>query len=464
MLGMQKTEKKLSCPEMFSGKRVLIVGLGKTGMACVRFLYARGVEFAVTDSRVEPPALQEMKENYPDVAIFLEGFDKQVINSSDVLIVSPGIAITDPALLASNKHPEDIIGDIEVFSHCVREPVIGITGSNGKSTVTTLLGEMARLSNKNVKVGGNIGTPVLDLIQETSEADLYVLELSSFQLETTYSLNLAASVILNVSEDHMDRYSTVEEYARAKERIYRGTGIAIVNMDDPKLASLGETILKDRSIYLFTLNKPGTETTFGLIKHKNEQWLAKGKQALLPVSAIKIQGKHNVANVLATLALGTAIDLPVPAMLEAIQTFPGLAHRTQWVAEIAGVQWYNDSKATNVGASIAAIEGLSANKLVVILGGQGKGQDFSPLKPVLEKSARHIILMGQDATLIAEAMQDVVPCTFVSDMPEAVLKSKGLAQQGDAVLLSPACASFDMFDGYDQRGNVFMQLVEEVAR
>lgn len=461
---MQARNKKLDCPDIFSGKRVLIIGLGKTGLACVNFLYERGVEFAVTDSRVKPPALQEMKDKYPDVALFLGGFDPQLIESSDVLIVSPGVPVSDPLISAAASNGKQVIGDIEIFAQCTGKPVVAITGSNGKSTVTTLVGEMARLAKKKVKVGGNIGVPVLGLIDEIDETELFVLELSSFQLETTHSLDATASVILNVTEDHMDRYTSFSSYAEAKKRIYHGGGVVVINKDDPYVASLAGTYLKQRKQYFFTLDKPDNDNTFGLLMHDGAQWLARGGQVLLPVSAVKIKGLHNYANVLASLALGTAIDLPVPAMLEAIQTFPGLAHRTQWVAENNGVTWFNDSKATNVGAAIAAINGMPVEKLIVILGGQGKGQDFSPLKPALQQHARHVLILGEDASLIVGCLEKIVPYTIVSDLAEAVLKARGLAKSGDAVLLSPACASFDMFEGYEHRGNTFMQLVEEVTR
>ena len=461
---MPKQDKQIICPEIFTGQRVLVIGLGKTGMACVKFLCNRGVEVAAMDSRLNPPALQILKDNYPDVAVFLGEFDENIIDSSDVLVISPGVSLKNDAIAQAARSGKKILGDIEIFAECVKQPVIAITGSNGKSTVTTLVGEMIRLSRKNVKVGGNIGIPVLELIDEPGVTDIYVLELSSFQLETTESLNAAASVILNISEDHMDRYDSIDEYAIAKQKIYQGNGIVISNKDDLRVLQYTKMLGPEREVYYFTLKAPEYDNEFGVVTVSDEQWLAKGKQVLLPVSAMKIQGQHNVANALASLALGTAIDLPVPAMLEALQTFPGLAHRTQWVTEHDSVSWFNDSKATNVGAAIAAIEGLPANKLIVIMGGQGKGQDFSPLRDVLKRRARQVFLFGQDAPLISAALGDSVPHTIVDNLSEAVLKARHTAVAGDAVLLSPACASFDMFNGFEHRGNTFMQMVGEVTQ
>jgi len=461
---MQIQNKKMICPDIFSGQRVLVVGLGKTGMACVRFLYNRGVEVAVMDSRVTPPGLQVLKDHFPDVPVFLGEFDQHVIESSDVLVVSPGVSVKSEAISRAKESGKTILGDIEIFARCVSQPVIAITGSNGKSTVTTLVGEMVRMARKHVSVGGNIGVPVLELVDDTSETEIFVLELSSFQLETTSSLNATASVILNISEDHMDRYDSLDEYAIAKKNIFHGNGVVVLNKDDVHVMALANTLLQERNVFYFTLEAPDGDNVFGLTRLDNESWLARGEQALLPVSAIRIQGQHNVANVLASLALGSALELPIPVMLEAVQTFPGLAHRTQWVTEAGGVNWFNDSKATNVGAAIAAIKGLAADKLVVLMGGQGKGQDFSPLREVLARRARHVFLFGQDAGLLSNALGNEVPHTIVENMSEAVLKAKHTARPGDAVLLSPACASFDMFNGFEHRGDTYTQMVLEVTQ
>ena len=464
MLSMQTKTQQLTCAEIFSGQRVLVLGLGDTGLSCVRFLHARGVELAVTDSRLTPPGLKILQEEFPDVGVFVGGFDAQAIARADVLLLSPGVSLKTPEVVAAVAQGKTVIGDIEVFARCVDKPVVAITGSNGKSTVTALVGEMARIARMQTYVGGNIGTPVLQLVEHNADAQLYVLELSSFQLETTYSLNASASVILNISEDHMDRYTSLADYAQAKARIYHGNGAVIVNQDDVFAERLGREVGTHRQIFRFTLGNPTDDHCFGVLHLDNRACLARGQQVLLPVEEVRIKGQHNVANALAALALGTAVGLPMPAMLEALREFPGLPHRTQWVAEQNGVQWFNDSKATNVGAALAAISGLQANTLFVILGGQGKGQDFSPLAEALATRNAHALLLGEDADRIAAALGDRVAQTRVKDMAEAVHTAKGLAQAGDIVLLSPACASFDMFNGYAHRGQVFMQLVKEALQ
>ena len=461
MLSMQTENRQLTCADIFSGQRVLVVGLGDTGLSCVRFLYARGVELAVTDSRLTPPGLKTLQEEFPDVGVFVGGFDHKAIERADVLLLSPGVSLMTSEIAAAVAQGKQVIGDIEVFARCVNKPVVAITGSNGKSTVTALVGEMARVARKQVYVGGNIGTPALQLVEHNHEAQLYVLELSSFQLETTYSLDAAASVILNISEDHMDRYATLAEYAQAKARIYYGSGTIVINQDDAYVEALASEIEAQREVFRFTLGAPQDDRCFGVVHKDGLALLARGKQALLPVDEIRIKGQHNVANALACLALGTAVGLPMPAMLEALREFPGLPHRTQWVAERHGVQWFNDS---NVGAALAAISGLTAQTLFVILGGQGKGQDFSPLREVLATRKSHVLLLGEDADRIAAALGNQIPQTRVKDMAEAVHTAQRLATAGDVVLLSPACASFDMFNGYAHRGQVFMQLVKEVRQ
>jgi UDP-N-acetylmuramoylalanine--D-glutamate ligase len=458
MLAEELNQDTPGCPEIFTHKRVLVVGLGKTGMSCVHFLQRRGVKFAVADSRLLPPGLKELQEEYPDVPVFLGEFDPQVFAHIDVLVVSPGVSIQTPVITASVQRGAEILGDIEIFARCVDKPVIAITGSNGKSTVTSLVGEMVRQAKYTAGVGANLGIPALELIE--SKPDVYVLELSSFQLETTYSLNAQASTILNISEDHMDRYASLAEYAQAKAIIFNGNGVVVINEDDPIVKSFAKELTDDRIVYRFKMAEPNNDHEFGVVKVAGESWLACGNSKLLRVSEMKIKGQHNVANALAALALGTAAHLPIAAMLTALRAFPGLPHRSQWITEQNGVAWYNDSKGTNVGASLAAIAGIPANKLLVILGGLGKGQDFSPLREPLAQRARHVFLLGQDAQKIAAALQDVVPITYVKDLDEAVIKAKSLAQAGDAVLLSPACASFDMFSGYEQRGEVFIHRVQ----
>ncbi len=442
-------------------QRTVIVGLGKTGLSVARFLGARGVAFAVTDSRAEPPGLAQLKQDFPAAPLMLGGFDAQALQHAARIIVSPGVTLREPALAAARARGAEIIGDIELFAQTARAPVAAITGSNGKSTVTTLLGEMARHAGRDARVGGNLGTPALDLL-EASEPDLYVLELSSFQLETTYSLNAAAATVLNLTPDHMDRYRDLAEYAAAKQRVYRGAGVLIINRDDPIVAAMAE---RQRTCVGFTLHEP-KEGDFGVRSVWGEPWLAHGAENLLRAGALRIKGNHNIANALAALALGAAVGLPLRAMLEALTQFKGLPHRSEWVAEQDGVAWYNDSKGTNVGATLAALSGLGATlgagKIVLIAGGDGKNADFSILRAAVQKYARAVVLIGQDAHIVARALRNTVPMISAADMKDAVRKSRAGAQAGDAVLLSPACASFDMFSGYEERGRVFSAAVLEL--
>jgi UDP-N-acetylmuramoylalanine--D-glutamate ligase len=442
----------------------LVIGLGKTGLSCVRFLVANGVPVAVTDSRVNPPGLDEVQKEFKEVKCSVGGFDDGLFEWAKHLIVSPGVAVDEPKIMAARERGAEIIGDVELFARCAKAPVVAITGSNGKSTVTLLVSEMAKSAGKNVLVGGNIGTPVLDLLLEPVP-DLYVLELSSFQLDTTGSLDAAVSVVLNVSPDHMDRYRDLEHYASSKQRVYGfqdgvddgGHGVMIVNRDDAIVMSMVE---KDRECKSFGLGEP-TDNDFGRVDFQGELWLVRGSERLLPVSKLRMTGEHNQANALAALALGEQVGLPMISMLNALQQFSGLPHRTQWVASIDGVAWYNDSKGTNVGATTAAIQGFS-QPVVLIAGGQGKGADFSSLRETVKEKARAVILMGEDASQIESVLAGVVPVTCVSDMEAAVNNARLQSQPGDVVLLSPACASFDMYAGFEARGDAFIDAVHDL--
>jgi UDP-N-acetylmuramoylalanine--D-glutamate ligase len=434
-------------------QRALVVGLGKTGLSCARFLAKRGVEVAVTDTREHPPALDELRKELPDVALFLGAFDEQVFSSAEMIVVSPGVSLEHPLIRRAIDRGAKVTGDIELFAKSVTSPVIAITGSNGKSTVTSMVAIMAREDGREVAVGGNIGTPALDLVDE-HEPDIYVLELSSFQLEYTRSLNAAAAVVLNISMDHMDRYDSVESYASAKQQVYHGDGVMVLNLDDPAVMAMQDN---SRQILGFTLGKPG-EYQYGVCDRNGKPWLCRGDEWLMARSELKVSGSHNVANALAALALGEAVGFARSAMLKALRGFKGLPHRAQWVAEKDGVNWFNDSKGTNVGATEAAVRGMDG-KVVLIAGGEGKGADFSVLRPVLEEKGRGLVLIGRDAKLIAEAMNGALTIMFADDMENAVAKAAEMAQPGDSVLLSPACASFDMFNGFEHRGEVFMDAV-----
>lgn len=436
--------------------KLLIVGLGRTGCSVARFLAGRGLSFEAADSREHPPGLEDFRRAYPGVAVHLGGFDPRLFRRAGRLVLSPGVALGEPAVQAALQAGAEVVGDVELFARERRAPVVAITGSNGKSTVTTLLGEMARRAGIDVAVGGNLGTPALDLLRDP-EPGLYVLELSSFQLETTQSLAPEAGVVLNLSPDHLDRYPDLEAYARAKGRIYLEAKRRIVNRQDPRaraLAGEGEAVS-------FGLDAPGVGD-YGLITHEGAPWLARGAEPLLPEAGLRMRGRHNTANALAALALGEAAGLAMAPMLAALREFPGLPHRSQWVARIGGVDWYNDSKGTNVGATLAALGGMPG-RVVLLAGGLGKGQDFRPLRAAVAGKARAVVLFGRDAPALAEALEGSAPLRRVPDLAAAVAEARRLARPGDCVLLSPACASFDQFSGYEERGEVFTRLVQEVA-
>jgi UDP-N-acetylmuramoylalanine--D-glutamate ligase len=434
----------------------LIVGLGKTGESCARYLHNKGVALCVTDSRSNPPGLDALRAELPELCIHAGGYRDEDFARAEQVVLSPGVARTEPHVQQALANHVPVIGDIELFARDARAPVIAITGTNGKSTVTTLVGEMARHAGRQVSVGGNLGTPALDLVSADSE--LYVLELSSFQLESTFSLNAVAAVVLNVSPDHLDRYTSVEDYAATKQRVYSGDGVMIINRDDAIVAAMRDST---RRCISFGLDRPA-EGDFGLTVHEGETWLCYGEQRWLTTSELKLPGRHNQANVLAALALGQAVGLPREAMIRAVRGFSGLAHRSEWLAEANGVNWYNDSKATNVGATVAAIQGMPG-PLVLIAGGEGKHADFSALREAVRNKVHSVVLIGRDAPQIAAAIDDAAQLVHATDMHDAVVRAGELARPGDSVLLSPACASFDMFDNFMQRGDVFRAAVREVV-
>jgi len=447
-------------PDQLQEARTLIVGLGATGLSCARFLAQRGVEVAVIDSRQQPPALADMQRDLPHVALFTGGFDAEVFGRAERILVSPGVSLQEPLLVEARQRGVEVIGDIELFARTALAPVVAITGSNGKSTVTTLLGAMAQQAGLNTRVGGNLGTPALDLIGE-QEPDLYVLELSSFQLETVHSLRCRAATVLNISPDHLDRYDSLAAYARAKQRIFSGADMQVVNRDDRAAAGLASD---GAPTVGFTLGEPAPSSPdFGLLETQDGCWIAKGRERWMSASAVRLPGRHNLANALAALALGDALGFPREAMLQVLEAFQGLPHRTQWVAEVGGVHWFNDSKATNPGAALAAIHGFDG-PLVLIAGGQGKGADFSGLAAGLDARVKAVVLLGEAAEEIDATLQGKVTTKRAADMFDAVRQAAALAVSGDTVLLSPACASFDMFRDYQQRGELFMQAVLELNR
>ena len=439
--------------------RTLVVGLGKTGLSVARYLSRQGVPVAIVDSRELPPELERSRSELPaDVALFLGGFHRDAFDRAEQIVISPGVSMQQPEIVAALARKVPVVGDIELFAQAAKAPVIAITGSNGKSTVVTLLSAMARRAGIEVRTGGNIGTPALDLIT-ASEPDLYILELSSFQLETLHSLRPQASVVLNISDDHLDRYRDQRDYASAKQAVYHHAGLQVVNLDDPVAAALADG---QRPLVGFSEQVPAAGN-YGLMQHAGECWLARGDTPIMPVAGIRMPGHHNVLNALAALALGEAAGLPMTAMVETLGEFQGLPHRMQYVDEQHGVRWFNDSKGTNVGATLAAIGGVDS-KVVLIAGGDGKGADFTPLADAMRHKGQGAVLIGKDASLLETVLQGVVPVRQADNMTQAVQMAADMAQPGDSVLLSPACASTDMYRNFEARGDIFMQAVQELLR
>jgi UDP-N-acetylmuramoylalanine--D-glutamate ligase len=444
-----------------SDKRRVVVGLGQTGLSCARYFAKCGIAFTLVDNRSNPPGLAHFRQEFVDVPLQLGAFDAELLSAADELIVSPGVALEEPAIAAAMKNGATVIGDIDVFvRHLAAQkkhtPIIAITGSNGKSTVTTLVGEMAKAAQRNVGVGGNLGIPALDLLD--AQRDLYVLELSSFQLERAQPLNAEVAAVLNISPDHMDRYASVQAYHQAKHRVFRGCKQIVINRDDVLTRPLVPPSVME---WTFGLDAPDF-SGFGVREHNGERYLAFECELLMPVRELRIVGKHNIANALAALALGHAVGLPMAAMLQTLREFTGLAHRCQLVAEKNAIGFFDDSKGTNVGATVAAIEGLAGagKKIVLIAGGVGKGAEFDALAPVLRHHGRAAVLIGEAATALETVLKNIVPLAHAATMHDAVARAAQFAQAGDCVLLSPACASFDMFDNYAHRGDVFAAAVK----
>ena len=426
----------------------LVVGLGLTGFSVASYLVAQGYRCKVQDNRDIPPYLKQLETRFPTLEIKRQQLDDDLIAWADVLVVSPGLSIHHSQIRQAAELGKRIIGDVELFAQVADKPVVAITGSNGKSTVTRLLGDMIDCDGKRAGVGGNIGTPALDLLEKS--VDFYVLELSSYQLETTYSLQPKAAVVLNISEDHLDRYQSYTDYIQAKLRIYQNASTCISNKDD-------ETTQHDAKDITFSLN-PEQDADFGLI-YDEKVWLGYRGERWLDVAELKISGRHNWANCLAAMALAQQLGLTMPSIIKAMKQFPGIPHRSQWVAEVDGVEWINDSKATNVGAARASIEGRD-RPVILIAGGQSKNADMHALYPVLKQRVKLVLLMGVDADLIEEAWSGSTRIERVDSMNCAVARAYGQAEPGDCVLLAPACASFDMYEKFEARGDDFMQQVQ----
>lgn len=443
----------------FEQQRIAVLGLGETGFSVLRWLRGTNAEVVMFDSRLHPSGLDRLQEEFPEVEYHLGPFNSGLLSGMDLIVASPGVALKEPVLADLMAQGKAIVGDVELFAR-FRAPyakVIAITGSNGKTTVTSLVGEICKQAGLNTIVAGNIGLPVLDTLQMPAP-DVYVLELSSFQLETTHSLEVDVATVLNLSEDHMDRYDGMADYAQAKARIYQHAKIAVVNRDDPASVALAGSLPQ----VSFGVNPAPGINDYGL---NDAGWLCAGNRHYIEADTLQIRGKHNIANALAAIALTQAIGIDKVSILHTVQSFAGLPHRVEWVANIDEIDFYDDSKGTNVGATCAAISGMlkqgKPQKVVLIAGGDGKGQDFNPLRDAVLHHARAVVLIGRDGPKIQQVLQHLqLPVVDAVDLTAAVHIAKTLAEAGDAVLLSPACASFDMFRNYEHRAQVFVEAVK----
>jgi UDP-N-acetylmuramoylalanine--D-glutamate ligase len=439
-----------------AGSRALVLGLGRTGLSCARYLRRKGLAVRVADTRAEPPGAAALREQVPGAELHAGAFHESLLDGVAQVVISPGLSLREPVAVAAARRGLPVVGDIELFARETQAPVAAITGTNGKSTVTALLADLANAAGRGAVAGGNLGEPALDLL-ERPVPGLYVLELSSYQLETTHSLRTAVASVLNVTPDHLDRYDSLEDYAAAKARIFDGCETAVVNADDARVRAMprpGQRVLS------FSVRDGGAD--YSLARDPEPLLVCRG-EPLLPLSAMKLQGEHNAANALAALAMCEALELPRGPVLEALAVFGGLAHRAQWVADVAGVRYVDDSKGTNVGATVAAVEGLDG-PLVLIAGGDGKNQDFAGLRPAFAGKVRHVVLIGRDAPALAAALDGVCPMERASDMRTAVAAARDAARPGDTVLLSPACASLDMYRDYVHRGEEFAAAVRSLVR
>jgi len=431
------------------GKRVLVLGLGDTGLSVANWVGREGGIVRAADTRAAPPRKKDFSGE-----LHTGKFKPDLLKDVDLLCISPGISLQEPLVRTAREKNIPIVGDIELFAWAKRGKVLAVTGTNGKSTVTALTGHLLRSAGIDCEVAGNISPPALDvLLKRKKPPTAWVLELSSYQLETTWSLEPDAAAMLNLSEDHLDRYAGLAEYAGAKARIFMGSGAQVLNRCDSASMALA---LPGRTQVTFGLDAPDMPEDFGIDGH----WLMRGRERILAVADLPLSGAHNASNALAACALAVLAGAPLVALAGGLRSFRGLPHRMQRVALRGGVEWLDDSKGTNVGATVAALKGLS-KKAVLILGGEGKGQSFAPLVPVIREHARHVLLIGRDAALIEKAIAaSAAPVERVASMEKAVARAAQIATPGETVLLSPACASFDMFRDYKHRGEAFTAAVK----
>jgi len=453
-------------PMALAGRCVLILGLGDTGVSAARWVAGAGARVRAADTRAAPPGAAELAAHLPQAERRFGAFDQTLLDGVDLVCLSPGLALAEPVVQAAVARGLPVLGDIELFAWQLRArpgvPLAAITGTNGKTTVTALVGHLLRSAGVDCEVAGNIGPAALEALRRRTESGslpaVWVLELSSYQLETAWSLAPDVAALLNLSEDHLDRYASLAEYGAAKARIFDGAALAVVNRDDARASALAGAAARRVS---FGLDAPPRESDYGLLERNGTTWLARGQRPILEARALGVHGRHNVSNALAAAAMARALGVPHAAIALGLATFRGLPHRLQRVALRRGVVWFDDSKGTNVGATIAALRGLAVDgRVVLIAGGDGKGQDFAPLAAPVAERARGVLLIGRDAPRIETALSSsgtrLERCPTLED---AVLRAAELAQPGDAVLLSPACASFDMFRDYRERGERFARAV-----
>ncbi|MEJ2792839.1 UDP-N-acetylmuramoyl-L-alanine--D-glutamate ligase [Iodobacter sp. LRB] len=455
----------------YQGKHCVVVGLGESGFSAAKWLAAQGARVTVADSRSTPPNLELLHTAHPDIELRLGAFSDATFADAGALIVSPGVSLATPAIAAAVARGVPALGDVELFAQAIAGTgvkVIAITGSNGKSTVTSMVGQMCEAAGLKAVMAGNIGLPVLDALTARPDADVFVLELSSFQLETTTSLNADAATVLNISEDHLDRYKNLAHYAATKAAIFAGTGVVVLNREDAHCVAMAAA-LPSRQIVWFGADAPRTADEYGL--KGAEFTLSLGDEALFNAAELPVAGLHNAVNALSAIALCRAIGLETAPLLAALKSFTGLAHRVEYVATVQGVDYFDDSKGTNVGATEAALKGMT-RPVVLIAGGDGKGQDFRPLKAACERICRAVILIGRDAPILAEALNEaqsqfvdfdnehLLPILQLPNMEMAVQFASNFAESGDVVLLSPACASLDMYRNYHHRAEVFIAAVK----
>ena len=438
--------------------KAVVVGLGDSGRSCIEYLDTKNIKLTAMDSRQAPPGFDDIAKQYSQVTLIKGGFDDQVLLETDLVVLSPGVSLKTAQIARASEAGKTIVGDIELFAFESNQPVISITGSNGKSTVTALCGEMLQAAGMQAKVGGNIGRPALDLL--TEPASIYVLELSSFQLETTHHLKSQAAVILNITPDHMDRYDSVDAYCAAKQRIFNHAVTAVYNRDDalsyPALTSL-------EKIISFGSDEPQNNKDFGLRIVDGKQWLCQGERNLIATDQLPLKGQHNQLNVLAALALLDLVGIDFSKARDGLMRFKGLPHRFEFLGQWEGVEWINDSKGTNPGATQASISGQD-KAIVLIVGGDGKGADFSVLTNAIREHVKAVVLFGRDSVDIEKILPDEMPRATATNLKQVVQIAAELSTHNDMVLFSPACASFDMFDNYKQRGDAFKSAVQEYFR